>query len=926
MSIGAFSLETRVPDSSTPSANDKGSITSDQLSFRFSNLCGSPYSGGLIAFSSDGTRLFTPVSNRIIVTDLSSNRATAAVPELRSTTDIIVPMPAPSRLVLGIDVDGYSMLFDVSSGVVLNRLNLKGRVKAASFSSCGKYLATAVGRTVRVWGSASTSNNWQFVPLRSFVGHVGDVQSLSWSSDSSVVISAGTDSIIRVWSLDKEETPHAVLNEHSQSVVGAFFFNGTKNVVAVNRAGAILVWALENKKYTVSSRGAIQSGVGYVTSVSFDSETKIMVLGLSGGAFSLFDIASMSSLQSLSVGSSVGSVALARGGDWVAVGVPEAGQLMVWEWRAENFIMKQQGHHDGVNCVAFCPVMNTSVNTDLLNVFEHTSSGLAAGGGLIATGGVEGKVKLWHSISGFCFVTLSDHTSAVEAIVFTPQGNAILSASADGSVRAYDLLRYKNFRTYTAPDARVQFGSVALDPSGDIVAAGSSNGNYAIYLWAMRTGECVSTLVGHEARISSLRFSPSADGLLASTSWDGTLKVWNVFAHKNKGGVPETLVNQREVSCCAFDPIDGAVVAVATVSGHITFWDTKTGAEVGSIDGVRDIGSGRKDGERFAVGALKGKKSKRDGSGTSVNLNQYFSAISYGGAAGRWLAAVSKNSVFVCIYDPIEKVLINRISLSVHAGLSGVKQFLNSKFDTDLVGNDGYDDMDRAGKRARVKANSLALPGVQRGDMSVHVVRRVWRVSGLAVAPDGQELAIATSEGAFVLSLGGESSTFNPTELSIETTEGAVESALEKSDWNTATVIALQLNDLALYTSVFDSIPESALPGVMAHIPSGLFNPLVRHLASLLHPTDGSKSVERSFQWTLALLQLRFGELQKLAHGSGREIRSALCSILQHVQTNANAFGNLLRDNYFQLAFLARAENDEVEDEIVQVKLDSIIV
>lgn len=45
--------------------------------------------------------------------------------------------------------------------------------------------------------------------------------------------------------------------------------------------------------------------------------------------------------------------------------------------------------------------------------------------------------------SGFCYVTFSEHTAPVTAVTFLPSGAAVLSASLDGSVRAYDLLRYR---------------------------------------------------------------------------------------------------------------------------------------------------------------------------------------------------------------------------------------------------------------------------------------------------------------------------------------------------------------------------------------------------------------------------------------------------------------------------------------------------
>jgi len=53
------------------------------------------------------------------------------------------------------------------------------------------------------------------------------------------------------------------------------------------------------------------------------------------------------------------------------------------------------------------------------------------------------QVKVFQLSSGFCYVTFSEHTAPVTAVSFLPSGAAVLSASLDGSVRAYDLLRYR---------------------------------------------------------------------------------------------------------------------------------------------------------------------------------------------------------------------------------------------------------------------------------------------------------------------------------------------------------------------------------------------------------------------------------------------------------------------------------------------------
>ena len=63
--------------------------------------------------------------------------------------------------------------------------------------------------------------------------------------------------------------------------------------------------------------------------------------------------------------------------------------------------------------------------------------------------------------------------------------------------------------------------SLALDSSGELVVAGSED-SFEIFLWSMQTGKLLDVLAGHEGPVTSLAFSPSQAGFLASGSWDKT--------------------------------------------------------------------------------------------------------------------------------------------------------------------------------------------------------------------------------------------------------------------------------------------------------------------------------------------------------------------------------------------------------------------
>ena len=67
---------------------------------------------------------------------------------------------------------------------------------------------------------------------------------------------------------------------------------------------------------------------------------------------------------------SITSVAINSTGDWIAFGSRTMGQLLVWEWQSQSYILKQQSHFYDMNVMCYSP-----------------------DGQLIATGGDDGKVK-----------------------------------------------------------------------------------------------------------------------------------------------------------------------------------------------------------------------------------------------------------------------------------------------------------------------------------------------------------------------------------------------------------------------------------------------------------------------------------------------------------------------------------------------------
>ncbi|CAG61586.1 uncharacterized protein GVI51_K09119 [Nakaseomyces glabratus] len=800
--------------------------------FKFSNLLGTVYRQGNVQFSHDGNMLLSPVGNRISVFDLVNNKSFTFAYEHRkniATFDV----NKQGTLLLSVDTDGRAILVNFKTRNVLHHFNFKDKCYSVKFSPDGRYFALAVGRFLQIWKTPDVSQDRQFAPFvryRVHAGHFQDITSFTWSHDSRFLLTTSKDLTSRVWSINSEdkELVATTLAGHRDYVLGAYFNSTQEKIYTISKDGAVFTWEYISKaqkegldeedlededlsklSWRITKKNFFYANQAKVKCCTFHINSNLLIVGFSNGEFRLYEMPEFVMVQQLSMGQNpVNTVSVNNSGEWLAFGSSKLGQLLVYEWQSESYILKQQGHFDATNSLTYSP-----------------------DGSRVVTAAEDGKIKVWDVASGFCLATFEEHTSAVTAVQFAKKGQVLFSASLDGTVRAWDLIRYRNFRVFTATE-RVQFTCLAVEPSGEVVSAGSTD-SFDVFVWSVQTGQLLDTLSGHEGPVSCLAFSME-NAVLASASWDKTIRIWSIFGRSQQ---VEPLEVFADILAITITP-DGKHVAVSTLKGQLTIFDIASGKQIGNIDCRKDIISGR-----FLQDRFTSKNSER---------SKYFTTINYSFDGKSIIAGGNNNSI--CLYDVPNEVLLKRFIVSRNMNLNGTLEFLNSSRMTeagslDLIDSSGeYSDLED-----RIDGS---LPGSHRGgDMSTRSSRPEIRVTSVQFSPTANAFAAASTEGLLIYSI-DETLIFDPFDLDIDITPQATLEVLAEKDYLTALVMAFRLNEEYLINKVYENVPVTQINSVCNQLPVVYVSRLLTFIGNF---ATTSQHIEFNLLWLKALL---------IAHGS----------------------------------------------------------
>ncbi|WP_166364784.1 TIR domain-containing protein [Pseudomonas akapageensis] len=273
-----------------------------------------------------------------------------------------------------------------------------------------RILSLSTDSTLRQW--AAKKNKEEILSI--LQGDDGEVSSVAFSGNGSLIVSGSKDGMLRLWSAETGKPITQQWRGHDGEVTSVAFNPDGSRIVSGSTDSTLRLWNAENGK---SILPPLRGHNGEVTSVAFDNDGSRIVSGSKDGMLRLWNAETGEPILQPLQGQSgeVSSVAFSRDGARVASGSKD-GMLMLWDASTGRSIRKAfKGHEDRISSLDFSQ--------------DHK---------FIVSGSADRTLQLWDAENGTPIGRpLQGHEGRVNSVAFSEDSNYIASGSSDGTVRRW---------------------------------------------------------------------------------------------------------------------------------------------------------------------------------------------------------------------------------------------------------------------------------------------------------------------------------------------------------------------------------------------------------------------------------------------------------------------------------------------------------
>jgi len=410
----------------------------------------------------------------------------------------------------------------------------------------------------------------------------GMIQSIVISPDGNHIVSDDY-SQIRLWDLSTGKYSELYTRENNYAMDGVAF-SPVGNEIAIatweretgNDNSLIIIYDISNGRITDTIRGFSHSN----SNPKYSDDGKKIAAVYDSEKVCIWDCVSKKRIQLLEGHSNtIYSLDFSPDGQFLATASADK-TIRIWRV-SDGTCIKTLKNQAEFGCVSFSP-----------------------DGKLIASGSWDYTVRLWNVKTGQCISSMKapshEELAGIYSVSFSPDGKTIAAAYSDdlgiGMVRIWDVATGKCNRTIEGHSSVVS--SVVFTPDGEYVISGSWDETIGIWKVHEETkGIVLMGLQNARPTANSAMYNPdnnrfvcansatfSPDGQQIAVAYIEHSRIWDAQTYQ----CLDTLDDDNKdwgwgIQFAAYSP-DGNYLAIAHDGGNIKIWDTRNGQCIKTLD------------------------------------------------------------------------------------------------------------------------------------------------------------------------------------------------------------------------------------------------------------------------------------------------------------------------------------------------------
>lgn len=464
-----------------------------------------------VSWSSDGKTLFSSApDDKVRFYDVATGKVTKSLYFGAGDINDIAASPDGKTIAFqcGFSADSI-IIYDLKQSKVKYVFADAGRrLNSLSYSPDGQILAGGGDDYILFLWNTSTG---KLIDKKE--AHVNSIESCCFSADGNFIVTASEDQSILIWKTSPLK-PLRRFKSHSRRFNSLLFTRDNKNIIggsiSTNQSlnNNLILWDLAGTK---GARPFInESEINDINAIALSNDNKIVASYSSydKDQIRLFDLKQLKQTGIIEQrGDRVEPECLwFTEGDSLLITGGNDDYILGYDMVTKKLSRKFEGHKNDVKDIVATP-----------------------DGKWMGSISEDNFLKIWNLKTKAVAATISAHGGDdIESLAISQNGKMISTGGRFGSTKVWEMPSGKLFRSFTAARSH-SVPSVCFAAKDKTLCSGGFDSD--IILYDLTTGTEKSVLKGHNWVVNSM--NSSSDGkLLASSSWDNSIKIWDLNSNK----------------------------------------------------------------------------------------------------------------------------------------------------------------------------------------------------------------------------------------------------------------------------------------------------------------------------------------------------------------------------------------------------------